>query len=57
MLHLNRDAKSYVYLNKTGCSTLAAVDDREQFNTTVVSSLNTDLVINEIHLEGGATTA
>ena len=30
MLHLSRDAKSYVY---AGCSTLA----REQFNTTIVS--------------------
>ena len=37
MLHLERDATNYAYLNKSGCSTLAAVDDKEQFNITIVS--------------------
>ena len=37
MLHLDREATSYAYLNKSGCSTLAAVDDKEQFNVTIVS--------------------
>ena len=37
MLHLDRDATSYAYLNKSGCSTLAAVDDKQQFNVTIVS--------------------
>ena len=36
MLHLDRDATNYAYLNKSGCSTLAAVDDKEQFNVTIV---------------------
>ena len=37
MLHLNRDASNYAYLNKSGCSKLVAVDDKEQFNVTIVS--------------------
>ena len=36
MLHLERDATNYAYLNKSGCSKLAAVDDKEQFNVTIV---------------------
>ena len=43
MLHLDRDATSYAYLNKSGCSTLAAVDDKEQFNVTIVSFFCPDL--------------
>ena len=37
MLHLERDATSYAYLNKSGCSKLAAVDDKQQFNVTIVN--------------------
>jgi myosin heavy subunit len=37
MLHLDRDATSYAYLNKSGCSKLAAIDDKQQFNVTIVS--------------------
>ena len=37
MLHLKRDAGSYSYLSQSGCSSLVAVSDKEEFNTTVVS--------------------
>ena len=37
MLHLERDASLYTYLSRSGCSTLDAVDDKDQFNVTVVS--------------------
>ena len=36
MLHLERDVSKYSYLN---VNKLAAVDDKEQFNVTVVSDI------------------
>ena len=40
MLHLNDGADGYQYLNRSGCSTLIAVDDKEQFDITIVSHLS-----------------
>ena len=40
MLHLNCGADGYQYLNRSGCSTLIAVDDKEQFDITIVSHLS-----------------
>ena len=40
LLHLNDGADGYQYLNRSGCSTLIAVDDKEQFDITIVSHLS-----------------